>query len=201
MSENNSTPATPVILFQGEKVAIGPMHAGLIPSMKTWEYNFDTAMWSGDEYRIHTPEHLEKIFTKFVEKPKDERVFMAFYDRASLTPIGWGNIRDINTFHQTCELGILIGDPAFRGQGYGSEAVRLMVDFAFTAYNVRNVQLDTNSYNHRALGAYTKVGFKEIGRRRQATRYGNRLFDIVYMDCLAEEFYELHKSVFQLPEL
>lgn len=200
MSENNPTPATPVILFQGENVAVGPMHSGLIPSMKTWEYNFDTAMWSGDEYRIHTPEHLDNVFTKFLEESKDERVFMAFYDLATLTPIGWGNIRDINSYHQTCELGILIGDPTFRDRGYGSEAVRLMVDFAFTAYNVRNVQLDTNSYNHRALGAYKKVGFKEIGRRRQATRYGARLFDIVYMDCLAEEFYELYPTVFQLPE-
>jgi RimJ/RimL family protein N-acetyltransferase len=191
---------SPTISFQGEKVAVGPLHSGLIPLLSRWDSDFETRMWSGDELLIHTPEHLEKIFKGFIEEPKDDKVFMAFYDRVTLQPIGWGNIRDINTYHQTCELGIGIGEPEYRGRGYGSEAVRLMVDFAFTAYNIRNVLLDTNSFNQRAFRAYQKVGFKEIGRRRQATRYGNRLFDIIYMDCLAEEFYQLHQSVFSIPE-
>lgn len=191
---------TLTISFSGDLVAVGPLHSGLIPLFSKWDSDFDTRIWSGDELLIHTPEHLEKIFRRFIEEPRDDKVFMAFYDRETLQPIGWGNIRDISTYHQTCELGVLIGEPDFRGRGYGSEAVRLMVDYAFTAYNLRNVQLDTNSFNHRALRAYQKVGFKEIGRRRQATRYGGKLFDIVYMDCLADEFYRLHQSVFSLPE-
>lgn len=201
MSENTSGIATPIISFQGEKVAVGPLHSGLIPLFVTWESNFETQMWGGDELRIRTPEDIEKFFKGLIEEPKDDKVAMAFYDRITLQPIGWGNIRDINTYHHTCELGVSIGEPDFRGRGFGSEAVRLMVDFAFTAYNVRNVQLDTNAFNHRAFRAYQKVGFKEIGRRRQATRYGNRIFDIIYMDCLSEEFYELFPTVFKLPEL
>jgi RimJ/RimL family protein N-acetyltransferase len=200
MSEDVLASARPTISFHGELVAVGPIHSGLIPHFSRWDSDFETRMWSGDEYQIHTPEHLANVFKRFIEEPKPDRVMMAFYDRETLQPIGWGNIRDINTFHQTCELGVLIGEPEYRGRGYGSEAVRLMVDYAFTAFNIRNVLLDTNSFNHRAFRAYQKVGFREIGRRRQATRYGNRLFDIIYMDCLAEEFYQLHKSVFTLPE-
>jgi RimJ/RimL family protein N-acetyltransferase len=44
------------------------------------------------------------------------------------------------------------------------------------------------SYNRRAIQAYRKVGFKEIGRRRQAQRIGGKAYDVVYMDCLASEF-------------
>lgn len=197
---SDSEAILPTISFQGEKVAVGPLHSGLIPLFSRWDSDFETRMWSGDEFLIHTPEHLANVFKRFIEEPKDDKVYMAFYDRETLQPIGWGNIRDINTFHQTCELGVLIGEPDYRGRGFGSEAVRLMVDYAFTAYNIRNVLLDTNAFNRRAIRAYEKVGFKEIGRRRQATRYGHRLFDIVYMDCLAEEFYQLHESVFQIPE-
>jgi hypothetical protein len=44
------------------------------------------------------------------------------------------------------------------------------------------------SYNERGLRVYTRAGFKEFGRRREARRFGGRVYDEVYMDCLATEF-------------
>ncbi len=50
------------------------------------------------------------------------------------------------------------------------------------------VALGPWEYNHAAQRAYAKAGFREIGRRRQAKFMGGKLWDIVYMDCLATEF-------------
>jgi RimJ/RimL family protein N-acetyltransferase len=98
------------------------------------------------------------------------------------------NIRDFTNPHGTAEFGITIGDAGERGQGYGTEATRLLLDYAFTVLGVHNVWLDTPAYNIGALRAYEKAGFREIGRRRGARVLAGRRYDVVLMDCVAEEF-------------
>jgi len=48
--------------------------------------------------------------------------------------------------------------------------------------------LTVSPYNERGIRAYTRAGFREFGRRREAWRLGGRAYDVVYMDCLATEF-------------
>ena len=60
--------------------------------------------------------------------------------------------------HRWASIGI--GDPAHRGQGYGSEALRLLIDFAFSELNLRRVQFTVFSYNASAIHAYEKLGFR-----------------------------------------
>lgn len=195
-----SESSAPIILFAGERVAMGPLHTGLLPDIIRWEHDIDSMIIGGDELIVRTPERLKALFTKIIEEEQKDRVFFAIYDRATMTPIGWCNVRDIDLFHEIAEMGISIGRPEFRGKGYGSEAVALLVDYAFTAFGLRNIMLDTTAYNERALRAYLKVGFREIGRRRGSHRIGNRRYDQVFMDCLASEFYATRESIFSLPE-
>ncbi len=98
------------------------------------------------------------------------------------------NIRDFTNPHGTAEFGITIGNPGERGQGYGTEATRLLLDYAFTVLGVHNVWLDTLAYNIAAIRAYEKVGFREIGRRRGARALAGRRYDVVLMDCVIDEF-------------
>ena len=54
--------------------------------------------------------------------------------------------------------------------------------------NLNSVMLGTFAFNHRAIHCYERVGFKEIGRRRQARIIGDRKYDVALMTILAEEF-------------
>ena len=74
------------------------------------------------------------------------------------------------------------------GKGYGTEATRLVLDYAFSGLGLHNVMLNVFASNERAIRAYTRAGFREIGRRRQAHRIAGDPEDIVLMDCLATEF-------------
>ncbi|MFC6591833.1 GNAT family N-acetyltransferase [Deinococcus lacus] len=87
----------------------------------------------------------------------------------------------------TAELGVSIYDPAHWGGGYGSEAVRLMVEYGMFFLSLHNIMLKVFSYNVRGIQAYKKVGFREIGRRRGAVRLGQERFDDVLMDITADE--------------
>ena len=89
---------------------------------------------------------------------------------------------------RTCEFGILIGEPGARGKGYGTEATRLMLDYAFTALGLRSAFLRTDAFNLAGQRAYAKAGFKECGRRRERRWLAGRWWDEMLMDCLASEF-------------
>jgi RimJ/RimL family protein N-acetyltransferase len=63
-----------------------------------------------------------------------------------------------------------------------------MLDYAFTAVGLHNVQLRAFAFNKMAIRSYEKAGFKEYGRRREAYFMNGRMWDDVHMDCLATEF-------------
>ena len=63
-----------------------------------------------------------------------------------------------------------------------------MLDWAFTVMGLHNVLLVTFSWNLAAIRAYTKAGFREVGRRRGAAVTLGRRYDQVLMDAVAEEF-------------
>ena len=118
---------------------------------------------------------------------EDETVF-TIYERTAWRPIGSTALHDINHLHRTAMFGILIGEPECRGKGYGTEATRLVLDYAFTALGLHNVMLQVFEFNLAGQRAYHKAGFRELGRRRQSHMMGGRLWDDIYMECLASEF-------------
>lgn len=115
----------------------------------------------------------------------------AIYVLPDLRLIGHANLRDFDNSHGTAEIGISLGEDSERGKGYGTEAVWLLLNYAFQHLNVWNVWLDTAAYNHGAIRAYEKAGFREIGRRRAARVVGGARHDIVLMDCTREDYYDM----------
>ncbi len=101
-----------------------------------------------------------------------------------------GNISfcDLHQRNQRAECGLFIGEAENRGKGYGTEALRLLLDYGFNTLNLRNVMLRCYATNEQGIACYRKVGFKEIGRRRQALYVNGVFIDDVYMDILKEEF-------------
>jgi|SRR5690554_963726 RimJ/RimL family protein N-acetyltransferase len=102
--------------------------------------------------------------------------------------IGIAGLHSIDHINNTCEFGLFIGDLDYWNQGYGEEASRLLLDYGFNILNMNNIMLLVFDYNIRAERCYKKIGFKEIGRRRQAYMIAGKSYDIVYMDLLCEEF-------------
>jgi RimJ/RimL family protein N-acetyltransferase len=64
-----------------------------------------------------------------------------------------------------------------------------VLDYAFSVLGLHNVMLSMAGYNERALRTYRRVGFREIGRRREICSIGNKFYDAVFMDCLSTEFH------------
>jgi hypothetical protein len=97
----------------------------------------------------------------------------------------WGLVR-VDRHTGTAEFGITIGER--RSQGLGTEATRLVLDWAFTVMGLHNILLVTFPWNLPAIRAYTKAGFREIGRWAGAVVSLGRRYDQVLMDAVADEF-------------
>jgi RimJ/RimL family protein N-acetyltransferase len=179
--------ATPPLTLVGDLVALGPAHKGILPLLWRWENDLELSVLTGDPVHPLSPEGIDSLYERYSKNEPGHASF-AIYERATLRPIGTIGLPNINHAHRTAELGIGIGEHDCWGKGYGTEATRLILDFAFTVLGLHNVMLRVFSYNERAIRSYQKVGFKEMGRRRQAQRIGGQAYDVVYMDCLATDF-------------
>ena len=117
-----------------------------------------------------------------------DTVLFQIYIRDVWRPIGNAGLLDLDYQHGAAEFGILIGEKDCWDQGYGTEATRLILDYAFNVLGLHNVMLSVYDFNLRGIRAYEKAGFQVIGRRRQALRLGHERHDVILMDALATEF-------------
>ena len=104
--------------------------------------------------------------------------------------IGNCGLHNLDFINQKGTIGIFIGDKENMGKGYGSETLELLLNYGFNHLNLNNIMLTVYSFNDPAIACYKKVGFKEIGRRRQCYFKNNERYDIIYMDILREEYYK-----------
>ena len=185
----------PLVSIVGERVALGPLHRGLLPLLERWENDLRSADLRGNDPGPVTAEAITAGWESLLRGERADWLGFTIYALPELRPIGVLNIRDFTNPHGTAEFGIAIGDSANRGHGFGTEATRLLLDYAFTVLGVRNVWLDTPAYNLAAIRAYEKAGFREIGRWRGAQTCAGRRYDVVLMDCLASEFVPPPKRV------
>lgn len=102
--------------------------------------------------------------------------------------IGNVGLHRIDLKNRTAVLGIVIGEKDFWGKGYGREAIRVLLRYAFFELGLHRVELETFAFNSRALRCYEAVGFKRVGVRRQAFFREGTFHDVILMDLLAEEF-------------
>ena len=93
-----------------------------------------------------------------------------------------------NTHDQRATLAMGLLRAPDLGKGYGTRALRLMLDHAFDVLRLHRISLRVLSYNARAIAAYRKVGFVQEGVERQSARVGDAWHDDVMMALLAPDW-------------
>jgi diamine N-acetyltransferase len=175
----------PIVNIVGERVALGPIRRDLIPLLQQWSNDFAVRRTFG----IPEPTTLEQQTQMYDRAVADDNaVFFTIYEHDGWRPIGFTYLEGIIWRDRTAEFGILIGEAEARGKGYGTEATTLLLDYAFVALGLHSVFLRVYAYNLAGKRAYEKAGFREFGRRRESKQMGGRLWDQIYMECLASEF-------------
>ncbi len=169
----------------GELCYLSPRSTDDADKYTEWMNDIDVAINLQMCHRILTLEDENEWLKRM--NSEGEQVF-AILDKANDTLIGSCGLHGIDYVNGISEFGIAIGDKRYWNKGYGTEATKLILDYAFNILNLKNVMLYVFAYNERAQRAYEKAGFKLIGRRREARLMNGTYYDIVMMDCVANEF-------------
>ena len=98
-----------------------------------------------------------------------------------------GLLRMFPAWHCT-DLSIIIPDPKMQHKGYGTEAIRMMIDMAFSQYEMNRISIGVVGLNTNALAFYNKIGFKQEGIQEQGYFYNNEYSDFIMMRILRSEW-------------
>lgn len=114
-------------------------------------------------------------------------VLLGIMCRADDRLVGCTGLHQIEVVDRRATLGLVIGDRREWGKGYGSDAAKLMIEYAFQTLNLRRVELRVYEYNVRAIRIYERLGFKHEGRMRESKWSEGRYWDTLFMSILRDE--------------
>lgn len=137
-------------------------------------------MYLSHNFKDYTEEQELKWF-EFISSSKNDIVF-AIEDKDTGRYIGNCALHKINWDGKSCELGIFIGEKNYWNKGFGSDAVRSIIKFAFRHLNIASIRLDVYRYNRRAIKVYKKCGFKLIKIERKNHFYNGKYWDTLIME-------------------
>ncbi len=132
------------------------------------------------------PEEIERFFLMRAVGP--ETLAMGIHIRGSDRLIGSCAFSQLDGDNGSALFHITIGEHDVWGQGYGSDATRLMVDHAFSSLGLHRVALAVFAFNGRAIRAYQRVGFVVEGRSREAIWRDGSWWDELHMSVLEPEW-------------
>ena len=168
----------------GDRIYLSPRNSEDVEKFTEWLNDFETTDYTGRSGILTTLDG-ERKYLEENSNPEATFVIVTLEDNKM---IGTVSLEDINWINRTATLGIFIGDKEFRSKGYGTEAIRLILEYGFKYMNLYNIKLDLMEFNERALKCYEKCGFKEYGRRRKCKFLNGKYYDSISMDILADEF-------------
>lgn len=175
---------TPVL--SGEQIVLARVRRQDLPEITRYFQNLELTTYLGG-YGMSFSHEDEEAWFERVARSSPTDVLFGIYERQTGRIVGGVDLRDINHRAGTAELGVSLHDPATWGQGYGSEAVQLMLQYGFFHLSLHNVMLKVYSFNARAIRSYQKLGFREIGRRTGAVLLGGERYDDVFMEILSDQ--------------
>ena len=131
----------------------------------------------------------EKWFERVLAGPPENApLVMEINTQAGWVPVGNLGLHMVNWHEREAELGIFIGEKTYWNQGYGEDAIRLLLDYAFWRLNLHRVSLRVHADNPRAVRCYEKIGFVHEGRLRQAHFSNGEYVDVLVMSVLRSEW-------------
>ncbi len=130
----------------------------------------------------------KEVLEKDLDKAVTDELFFAIRTQESHDLIGFIGLFDLYPQHGDALVAIALGERKTWGSGYGTDAMRVMLRYAFNELNLRRVGLIVFEYNPRAIRSYEKAGFVPEGRIRGAMLREGKRWDFLYMGILREEW-------------
>lgn len=170
----------------GDRIYLSPRNIEDVEKFTEWMNDFEVTDYIGRSAQIMSLQGEKK----YLEEDANPEATFSIITLNEDKMIGTVGLEKINHINKNATLGIFIGDKEYLSKGYGTEAIRLLLDYGFNYMNLHSIRLSLMSFNERALKCYQKCGFKETGRIRENKFINGNYYDTICMDILKSEFNE-----------
>jgi RimJ/RimL family protein N-acetyltransferase len=192
-------------LFEGRRICLAPLDTEKDAEIEArWTHDIEYLRLLGaDPARPVSPARIKKHYSE-LEQEMDEKNNQYYFNIRLRQPeddsaeigshygrlLGFARLHWISWSNGSAFVSLGIADAQERGKGYGSEALGLILRYAYAELNLFSLSVSIPEYNQVALHVFKAAGFREEVRQRQALhRYGRR-WDILYLGLLHEEWQE-----------
>ncbi len=172
----------------GDRIYLSPKGTSNeeVKQFTEWMNDFDVTDYIGRTSQLITLEGEREWIETTAKNNKNINFNIIELDTNKL--IGTISLEEFNWINRNAVLGIFIGDTEFRNNGYGAEAINLLLEYGFKYLNLHSILLSLLSINERAHKCYLKCGFKDVGRNREKLFLNGKYYDLLHMDILESEF-------------
>ena len=179
-------------LFEGQDIRFGPIDYDKDPEVESkWTHDAEFArLYEIEPVRPLSPAILKKQYEKLEKRMEEEKNLYHFMIRSKTDDrlIGKAVIAGVEWTNGNGQIRLGIGAAEDRSKGYGTQALRMLLRFAFAELNLFRVSADVPEYNQGALALLRKFGFVEEVRRRQALERDGRRWDLLVFGLLKDEW-------------
>jgi RimJ/RimL family protein N-acetyltransferase len=174
-------------ILAGERVRLRGVRDDDLPALAKWET--DPGRLATLSHRVVPPSEAAAKDRIAKWSANDEGHFGFAIETLEDPPVLVGHIGlwGASPKDRCATLGIALGREHI-GRGYGSDAMRVMVGYAFRELGLHRLQLGVAPFNLAAIRAYQKAGFVEEGRHRESVLHDGRWYDEVLMSILDHEW-------------
>jgi RimJ/RimL family protein N-acetyltransferase len=173
-------------MLKGESVLLRPLRdADFDRWYRLMAEDVEVSLAGAGSWFPFTAEAARKRWETSLHADPDERINFAVEVAGEF--IGTVALKDIDRRSQHAWLSIVL-DGARLGRGYGRDALRTLLRWAFGIQNFHRISLETWATNERALRCYRAVGFVEEGRMREVIWLDGAHVDAVQMGILRREW-------------
>lgn len=172
----------------GDRIYLSPKDASEeeIEKFTEWMNDFQVTDYTGRSGIITTLSGEKEWLEKSAKNSENRNFNIIELSKDKL--IGTIGLEEFNWIARSAVLGIFIGDGEYRNDGYGTEAINILLEYGFKYLNLHSIRLELLDINERAYKCYLKCGFKETGRSREGIFLNGRYYDKLHMDILENEF-------------
>jgi RimJ/RimL family protein N-acetyltransferase len=174
-------------VIAGKKVYLTAVERTSLEQLRAWR-NSPSLRRYFREYREITSEMQEAWYRDRV-LGSDRQVDFEIHDAMTGKLIGHTGLYYINWTDRTAEFTIYVGDMEFRGGGYGSDALRLLIEYGFNVLNLNRIWCEVYS-NNGAVEIYRRLGFVDEGVKRQHHFDEGQYWDSYMLGLLRSEWRE-----------
>lgn len=174
-------------ILQGELTGLRELRDDDLPALVRWMIDPSVAVFQAFAIRPQPSEAIAEQFRSWSANKDTTGAGFSIVSRETDELIGHVAVWGAGVAARAATLAIIIG-PDHWGRGYGTDALRVTVRYAFEEMGLNRIGLGVWAYNDRAIATYRKIGFVEEGRRREVTFHGGRFHDEVLMGLLRREW-------------